>query len=104
MGAKCVSLSKIAAETEMKFRNDVEEILTRLFAIRYPDRNAHAEARALLDVLPSVGLALAPKAATDAMNDAARDWSYKKYGKPIGADASEGCYAVMIEAATRVKP
>lgn len=39
-----------------------------------------------------------PREPTDTMNDAARDWSVKLYGKAIGKDASEGCYRAMIEA------
>lgn len=35
---------------------------------------------------------------TDAMLNAARDWSYKIYGKPIGNDAAMGCYQAMIKA------
>jgi hypothetical protein len=30
---------------------------------------------------------------------AARDWSHKKYGQPIGNDAAIGCFMAMIEAA-----
>lgn len=29
---------------------------------------------------------------------AARDWSYKKYGKPIGDDAAIGCWKAMYAA------
>lgn len=36
---------------------------------------------------------------TEAMRDAARDWSEKKFGKPIGSDASDGCFNVQIDAA-----
>lgn len=32
---------------------------------------------------------------TEAMLDAARDWSYKEYGKPIGNDAAMGCFCAM---------
>jgi hypothetical protein len=44
------------------------------------------------------GFVLVPLEPTEAMHNAARDWSYAKYGKPIGLDASEGCYRAMIEA------
>lgn len=36
-----------------------------------------------------------------AMHDAARDWSRDKYGKPIGRDATDGCWKVMIDAALK---
>jgi hypothetical protein len=38
---------------------------------------------------------------TEEMHHAARDWSYGKYGKPIGFDASEGCWKSMIDAALK---
>src|SRR5690606_16778235 len=45
------------------------------------------------------GWVLVPKDPTEEMHDAARDWSAKKYGKPIGTDASDGCYRAMLAAA-----
>jgi len=39
-----------------------------------------------------------PKEATEEMLRAARDWSIKKYGKPIGSEAAIGCYAAMLAA------
>ena len=45
------------------------------------------------------GKALVPVEPTDEMLNAARDWSDRKYGKPIGNDAAAGCYSVMLEAA-----
>jgi hypothetical protein len=36
---------------------------------------------------------------TEGMLVAARDWSYKKYGQPIGNDAAIGCFSSMIDAA-----
>lgn len=42
---------------------------------------------------------MAIKEPTEAMLIAARDWSYKKYGKPIGDDAAIGCWKAMFEAA-----
>ena len=35
---------------------------------------------------------------TEEMLIAARDWSLKKYGKPIGNDAARGCWAAMLAA------
>jgi hypothetical protein len=32
------------------------------------------------------------------MHSAARDWSASKYGKPIGNDASAGCWQAMVSA------
>lgn len=40
-----------------------------------------------------------PMEPTEAMLDAARDWSTKKYGKPIGNDAARGCWAAMLAVA-----
>lgn len=45
------------------------------------------------------GFKLVPAEPTDAMHDAARDWSIRRYGKAIGSDASRGCYSVMLTAA-----
>lgn len=39
-----------------------------------------------------------PRTPTEAMRIAARDWSYKKYGKPIGNDAADGCWTSMYDA------
>jgi hypothetical protein len=41
---------------------------------------------------------IVPVEPTDKMLDAARDWSYKKYGKPIGNDAATGCWEAMLSA------
>jgi len=42
-----------------------------------------------------------PREPTEAMLDAARDWSQKQYGKPIGNTAASGCYRAMLRAAER---
>ena len=47
----------------------------------------------------SLDVAQAPMRPTEAMLNAARDWSYKKYGKPIGNDAAIGCWQAMHDAA-----
>lgn len=54
------------------------------------------------DELPG-GVVVVPKEATDKQHDAARDWSRKKYGMPIGLDASAGCWSAMIAAAKEGK-
>ena len=41
----------------------------------------------------------APARPTEAMLNAARDWSDAKYGKPIGNDAAIGCWNAMLAAA-----
>jgi hypothetical protein len=56
-------------------------------AIKESDLRAWMAGHARVPVLP-----------TDAMLDAARDWSYKKYGKPIGNDAAIGCWTAMLTA------
>lgn len=51
----------------------------------------------------SAGWRLVPVEPTETMHDAARDWSHAKYGKPIGTDASAGCWAAMLAAAPQSK-
>ena len=53
----------------------------------------------ILAALEAGGFAVVPKVPTEAMHNAARDWSAKKYGTPIGIDASDGCYKAMLAAA-----
>jgi len=48
------------------------------------------------------GMAIVPVEPTEAMLVAARDWSHKKYSKPIGNDAAQGCWKAML-AATKEK-
>jgi len=43
--------------------------------------------------------ALVPVEPTEAMLNAARDWSLKKYGQAVGNDGARGCYAAMLAAA-----
>lgn len=50
------------------------------------------------------GYKLVPIEPTEEMLNAARDWSDKKYGKPIGNDAAVGCFQAMLEASPEVKP
>jgi len=42
---------------------------------------------------------LVPREPTPAMLDAARDWSLKTLGRPVGNDGARGCYAAMLAAA-----
>lgn len=44
------------------------------------------------------GWRLVPVEPTEAMLNAARDWSVKKYGIGVGNDAAIGCYAAMLAA------
>lgn len=41
---------------------------------------------------------------TEAMLVAARDWSYVKYGAPVGDDAATGCWRAMFDAALALQP
>lgn len=50
------------------------------------------------------GYVLVPREPTEAMLIAARDWSHHKYGKPIGNDAAQGCWAAMLTTARRTTP
>lgn len=54
--------------------------------------------RALFD-----GKVLVPVEPTREMLEAARDWSYKKYDKPIGNDAAQGCWKAMLAASQEKK-
>lgn len=49
------------------------------------------------------GLRVAPREPTEAMLDAAREWSRKKYGTPVGNDGATGCWQAMLDAATHDK-
>lgn len=65
----------------------------------YGGKTTDAMESAIQAYLEAVGGVVVPKEPTDAMHNAARDWSNRKYGKPIGIDASDGCYRAMITAA-----
>jgi hypothetical protein len=41
---------------------------------------------------------------TEAMLNAARDWSVEKYGRGIGNDAAIGCWQAMLSAALVSEP
>lgn len=65
---------------------------------------ADADADAILAALSAAGYAVVPREPTEAMHDAARDWSMGKYGQGIGKDASDGCYLAMLAAAEEPQP
>lgn len=44
------------------------------------------------------GWRIVPVEASDKQLESARDWSYVKYGKPIGNDAANGCWRCMVAA------
>jgi len=56
-----------------------------------------------LSAISAAGYAVVPREPTEAMHDAARDWSISKYGQGIGRDASLGCYRAMVRAALATK-
>ena len=56
-------------------------------------------AEEVLDILAE--FALLAQSPTEAMLIAARDWSAKKYGTPIGSDAATGCWQAMSAALLR---
>ena len=63
-------------------------------------KHTHGEiTEAILAALSSAGMAVVPVEPTETMHNAARDWSLYKYGKPIGKEASDQCYRIMIAAA-----
>ena len=43
-------------------------------------------------------MCVVPIEPNETMLIAARDWSHKKYGKPIGNDAAKGCWKAMRDA------
>lgn len=45
---------------------------------------------------------VAPHQPTEAMLNAARDWSVKRYGQGIGSDAATGCWQAMLAASPAV--
>lgn len=56
----------------------------------------------IVRALEAAGYVIVPKEPTDAMLNAAREWSHKKYGKPVGNDGASGCYRSMIESVSQV--
>lgn len=50
---------------------------------------------------PMLASARVPNDPTEEMLVAARDWSHRKYGKPIGNDAATGCWQAMLAAAPK---
>jgi hypothetical protein len=63
----------------------------------------YAFAEAAFTAIEALGLKLVPSQPTEEMHNAARHWSYKIYGKPIGTDASNGCYAAMLSSSPLYK-
>lgn len=51
------------------------------------------------EVAAQAGQLAFPEQPTEAMLNAARDWSVKKYGQGIGNDAAIGCWKAMLAAA-----
>jgi len=49
------------------------------------------------------GSVVVPREPTEAMLNAARDWSLEKYGVGVGNDGATGCYRAMIAAAEKGK-
>ena len=85
----------------------LQNLISKLVLEReeYFDRIGQLEQAArAAPALPQIpdGMALVPVEPTEAMLVAARDWSYKKYSKPIGNDAAQGCWQAML-AATKEK-
>ncbi len=58
--------------------------------------NALARAREAAQCSAASAEAATPLEPTEAMLDAARDWSIKKYGRGIGNDAAIGCWKAML--------
>ena len=57
------------------------------------------ELEAALSVAQGQGCVMVPRVPTEAMLNAARDWSHKKFGRPIGNEDATGCYTAMLSAA-----
>lgn len=98
----------LVPDRRSKMSETVDRVARALFLNAHPERSGEfamrwdysGEARAIW-----VGMAQAAIAAmrepTDPMLIAARDWSYAKYGKPIGNDAAIGCWQAMLDAALK---
>ena len=66
--------------------------------VEKPCPHCDGTAQTILVALEAGGFVVVPKEPTEEMHNAARDWSAWKYGKPIGIDASDGCYKAMLAA------
>lgn len=80
---------------------DVLETAWRVFITMssHGESGPNALRKALEAVAPMLASARVPDEPTEEMLVAARDWSYRKYGKPIGNDAAIGCWQAMLAAA-----
>ena len=78
----------------------LEEVMAALalVGVKY-ERKGNACRAAMLAQPVSQGYKLVPVEPTEDMQIAAREWSRRKYGRPIGSDASIGCYEAMLAAA-----
>ena len=56
----------------------------------------------IIRAIDAAGFAIVPKECTTEMLESVRDWSYKKYGKPVGNDGARGCHAALLAAAPDV--
>ena len=72
---------------------------------------AYRSSETMTDVLPLYAAPLPsppenapPMQPTEAMLNAARDWSVEKYGRGIGNDAAIGCWQAMLSAALVSEP
>ena len=70
----------------------------------FPDECVES-AEYVLDALEAAGCTVVPNEATEEMLNSVRDWSYAKYGKPVGNDGAIGCLQALRTASPyRRKP
>jgi hypothetical protein len=100
------AVERVVAELEAYVKEDAIKASVNKMLLERAER-AEAERDALLTQIAAQavpeGWKLAPVEPTEAMLVAARDWSAKKYGRPVGNDGAGGCWAAMLAAAPEVK-
>jgi hypothetical protein len=85
---------------EEYYRGLLDQIGAALGTEAYTSDDGSMQDSVLRSKVPELVLArLTPSEPTEAMLTAAHDWSYAKYGKPIGNDAAIGCWRAMRDAA-----
>lgn len=97
-------LTVLAAWVEEEFPSPREAAMAENSAWDTITKIADLALTAYESHLQASGMAVVPVEPSEAMHDAARDWSRAKYGKPIGIDASKGCWAAMLSASPSFNP
>lgn len=91
-------ISALTKGVTMSPGNPAREVIAALLVREVGLLNEDSLADDIIAALSVAGMVVVPREPTEAMNNAARDWSLYKYGKAIGREASEQCYRVMLGA------